>query len=504
MYNHLKLTISVVKVVQRMLMKRSNKIFPFHIFRAYDIRGKVEQMDGEVIYAIAHALVQQYKTQGQSEIVIGYDARLSSPYFAKIIEDVFRTQNFKVKTLDCCSTPQMYFAARETQGNGIMVTASHNPISDNGIKWIVLFEPPCPDKIQQVAQDANQFIKNQKDPFKVQTELIFDVKKSQYNHVINLELCQSYQKAMLEDIQLKRPFKVVLDGLNGSAGACAALVLKKMGCEVIALRCQANGHFPDHAPDPSQSAHLGKMKQQIMLHQADLGIALDGDGDRVVLMDETGKIISADRLLSLFAQMCLQSHPGQEIVFDVKCSTMVGQIIKKMGGKPHMLRTGSSFLRQYLRKSKGRAVFGGEYAGHYVFNDGRGFGYDDGLYAALRVMEYLSEKPRQSLSQLMSAFPERFYTEDTYISTHNTNPQAVLQEIERRGNSCDAELSKIDGIRLDFKNGFGIIRASNTGEFFTVRFDADHPTHLNNIRQTFASMLSDRYPMIAQDILLAH
>jgi len=133
-----------------------------------------------------------------------------------------------------------------------------------------------------------------------------------------------------------------------------------------------------------------------------------------------------------------------------------------------------------------------------------GFGYDDGLYAALRVMEYLSEKPRQSLSQLMSAFPERFYTEDTYISTHNTNPQAVLQEIERRGNSCDAELSKIDGIRLDFKNGFGIIRASNTGEFFTVRFDADHPTHLNNIRQTFASMLSDRYPMIAQDILLAH
>ena len=183
---------------------------------------------------------------------------------------------------------------------------------------------------------------------------------------------------------------------------------------------------------------------------------------------------------------------------------MVGQIIKKMGGKPHMLRTGSSFLRQYLRKSKGRAVFGGEYAGHYVFNDGRGFGYDDGLYAALRVMEYLSEKPSQSLSQLMSAFPERFYTEDTYISTHNTNPQAVLQEIERRGNSCDAELSKIDGIRLDFKNGFGIIRASNTGEFFTVRFDADHPTHLNNIRQTFASMLSDRYPMIAQDILLAH
>ena len=487
-----------------MLMKRSKRVFPFQIFRAYDIRGKVEQMDGEVMYAIAYALAQQYKTQEQSEIVIGYDARLSSPHFAKIIADVFRTQNFNVKTLGCCSTPQMYFAARGTQGNGIMVTASHNPISDNGIKWIIQSEPPCPDKIQHVAQIANQFINDSFNDLELEADLIFDAEKNQYAHDIHLELCHSYQKAMLEDIQLKRPFKVVLDGLNGSAGTCAALVLKKMGCEVIALRCQANGHFPDHAPDPSQSAHLEKMKQQIMIHQADLGIALDGDGDRVVLMDETGKIISADRLLSLFAQMCLQSHPGKEIVFDVKCSTMVGQIVKKMGGKPHMLRTGSSFLRQYLRKSKGRAVFGGEYAGHYVFNDGRGFGYDDGLYAALRVMEYLSEQPSQSLSQLMSAYPERFYTEDTYISTHNTNPQVVLQEIERRGHDFDAELSKIDGIRLDFKNGFGIIRASNTGEFFTVRFDADNPSHLNNIRQTFASMLSDRYPMIAQDILLAH
>ena len=487
-----------------MLMKQSNKIFPFQIFRAYDIRGKVEQMDGDVMYAIAYALAQQFTAQGQSEVVIGYDARLSSPHFAQIIADVFRTQHFNVKTLGCCSTPQMYFAARETQGNGIMVTASHNPVSDNGIKWIVQSEPPCPDKIQQVAQSAHQFIKNQEDHFEVQTALIFDAQKNQYTHDIDIQLCQKYQQAMLADIQLKRPFKVVLDGLNGSAGACAVLVLKRLGCEVIALRCQADGHFPDHAPDPSQSIHLEKMKQQLMLHQADMGIALDGDGDRVVLMDETGKIISADRLLFLFAQMCLQSHPGQEIVFDVKCSTMVRQVVKSLGGKPHMRRTGSSFLRQYLRQSKGRAVFGGEYAGHYVFNDGRGFGYDDGLYAALRVMEYLSEQPIQSLSQLMSTFPERFYTEDTYISTHNTNPQVVLQEIERRGDDFDAELSKIDGIRLDFKNGFGIIRASNTGEFFTVRFDADHPTHLNNIRQTFASMLSDRYPMIAQDILRAH
>ena len=503
MYNHLKLTIGVVKVVQRMLMKRSNKIFPFHIFRAYDIRGKVEQMDGEVIYAIAHALVQQYKTQGQSEIVIGYDARLSSPYFAKIIEDVFRTQNFKVKTLDCCSTPQMYFAARETQGNGIMVTASHNPISDNGIKWIVQFEPPCPDKIQQVAQDANQFIKNKEDHFKVQTELIFDVKKSQYNHVINLELCQSYQKAMLEDIQLKRPFKVVLDGLNGSAGACAALVLKKMGCEVIALRCQANGHFPDHAPDPSHAEHLRRLQQFIIEHQADIGIALDGDGDRVVLLDENATIISPDRLLSLFAQMCLENHPQKEIVFDVKCSQMVADTVQQLNGHATMIRTGSSFLRAYLSQSKGAAVFGGEYAGHYVFNDGRGFGYDDGLYAALRVMEYFIQSTAANLSELLVIYPERHFTEDIYISTHAANPLQVLDHVESLSQQLGARLSKIDGVRLDFNDGFGIMRASNTGEYFTVRFDADQPQRLNEIRQLFVAMLQHQYPKIAHELAQA-
>ena len=479
-----------------LFMNKLDKVFPFQIFRAYDIRGKVTQMEMPLIYAVAYALVQQFRGRGQSEVVIGYDARLSSPLFAHIIESVFTEHKFHVVTLGCCSTPQMYFAARNTGGNGIMVTASHNPVSDNGIKWIIQSEPPCPDMIQQIAQTASQCIQNK--PINAAHG------KEEFSHKINIRLCREYQQALCRDIQLKKTFKVVLDGLNGSAGACAAEVLQKLGCEVIAIRCQANGHFPDHAPDPSQSAHLEKMKQQLMMHQADLGIALDGDGDRVVLMDETGKIISADRLLSLFAEMCLRAHPGQEIVFDVKCSTMVRQVVQRLGGQPHMLRTGSSFLRKYLGQSNGRAVFGGEYAGHYVFNDGRGMGYDDGLYAALRVMEYLSQQPQLKLSQLMLAYPERFYTEDTYISTHNTNPQVVLQEIERSGDHFNAELSKIDGIRLDFKNGFGIIRASNTGEFFTVRFDADHPSHLNDIRQTFASMLSERYPMIAQDILLAH
>ena len=225
----------------------------------------------------------------------------------------------------------------------------------------------------------------------------------------------------------------------------------------------------------------------------------------MVILDENAHIISADRLMALFAQICLRANPHREIVFDVKCSSMVRETIEKMGGKATMIRTGSSFLRKYLTQSKGQAVFGGEYAGHYVFNDGRGLGYDDGIYAALRVMEYLCESPKETtLSQVLAAYPERCYTEDTYISTHSTNPKKVLSEIEQLSTGYGAELIKIDGIRLDFDHGFGIIRASNTGEFFTVRFDADNPSRLDEIRQTFASMLHDHYPMIAQDILKAH
>ncbi|MBJ9955089.1 MULTISPECIES: phosphomannomutase/phosphoglucomutase [unclassified Acinetobacter] len=473
--------------------------FPFQIFRAYDIRGKVEMMKPELIQGIADALANQLIEKGQSQVALGYDARLSSPVFAQIIRQVFQHKDIDVTEIGCCSTPQLYFAARNTQGNGIMVTASHNPKTDNGIKWIIQSEPPSPEMIQHIGVQAAQYLQN--------LQFVEFVQQSQFqtpSHQIKSQFCLSYQSTLLNDIQLKRPLKVVIDGLNGSAGFCANLVLKKLGCDVIALRCNADGNFPDHAPDPSQATHLELLRQNVLNHQADIGIALDGDGDRVVLLDENAHIISADRLLALFAQMCLKDHPQHEIVFDVKCSSMVRQAVERLGGQAKMIRTGSSFLRKYMSQSKGQAVFGGEYAGHYVFNDGRGLGYDDGLYAALRVMEYLCHFPQATLSEILACYPDRFYTEDTYISTHHTDPKIVLNEIEHLSHQFGAELSKIDGVRLDFEHGFGIIRASNTGEYFTVRFDADCQNRLDEIRQTFASMLSHRYPMIAQDILQAH
>lgn len=477
-------------------MNNPQTLFPQHIFRAYDIRGKETVLTVKLINAIAQGLVQQYQQEKQTQISIGYDARLNSPAYAEIVRHVFLAHQFQVKMVGCCSSPMLYFMARLTAGNGIMLTASHNPKSDNGIKWIVQGEPPSPEMIQQVAHDAA--------PYYLNTDVATFLELQQadnISHEFIEDTCQQYQNAILQDLHLARTYKVVLDGMYGSAGHCAALVLQKMGCEVIALRCEANGHFPEHAPDPSQEKHLQHLKNAVREHQADIGIALDGDGDRVVLLDECANVLSADRLLSLFAEMCLKTHPQHQVVFDVKCSTMVRNTVRDLGGEPVMIRTGSTFLRRYLAQSQDKAVFGGEYAGHYVFNDGRGFGYDDGIYAALRVLEYLSHSSYSSLSALMQKYPERCCTEDTYISTRNIEPSMVLNDVESYSHRSGAELSKIDGVRLDFEDGFGIIRASNTGEYFTVRFDADNPSRLNDIRDTFVSMLSERYPEIAQDIL---
>ncbi|MFW2160301.1 phosphomannomutase/phosphoglucomutase [Acinetobacter beijerinckii] len=466
--------------------------FPLNIFRAYDIRGQLSNLTPDVIHSIAYALVAQYKDAHQNRIIIGYDARLTSPYYAAIIQHIFEQQGFEVTNIGCCSSPMMYYIARDFDGNGIMITASHNPKSDNGIKWILNGEPPSPEVIQKIGLLAESCIGH-----------ILPNYNLEQSHKIVPQYCLQYQQSLISDIRLSRSLKVVLDGLHGSAGRCAKLVLEKLGCEVIAIRCEANGHFPDHAPDPSHAEHLTQLQASIISERADLGIALDGDGDRVVIIDEHAHIISPDRLISLFAEICLKQHPNKQIVFDVKCSKMVEDTVQHLNGQAKMIRTGSSFLRAYLSQSHGEAVFGGEYAGHYVFNDGRGFGYDDGLYAALRVMEYLTQSNAKSLSQLLEIYPERYCTEDTYISTHTANPKQVLLDIEILSQHLGARISKIDGVRLDFDDGFGIIRASNTGEYFTFRFDADNLNRLDEIRQNFVSMLQDQYPKIALELAQA-
>ncbi|AOA59093.1 phosphomannomutase/phosphoglucomutase [Acinetobacter larvae] len=473
------------------------KKFPHAIFRAYDIRGKVENLNHTVIRSIACAFANLFRSHQQDHVVLGYDARLSSPYLAYVIEKTLKEHQIAVMNIGCCSTPQLYFMTQQQQGNGIMITASHNPKSDNGFKWLLQGESPSPEMIQQLGRCAEGYATEDC------TTHDFLMQSYPMQHPLAAQCLHRYQDFILQDIHLKKSFKVVLDGLHGSAGMSAQSLLQQLGCEVIALRCLPNGHFPDHAPDPSQASHLRHLQQKILLHRADVGIALDGDGDRVVMLDEQGRILSADRLLALMSCICLEQHPQHEVVFDVKCSNMIGQVVQKYAATATMIRTGSTFLRKYIAHSKGKAVFGGEYAGHYVFNDGRGLGYDDGIYAALRVLEYWSQFSC-NFSTLMAAYPERYATEDTYIATQGIAPQLVLQDFLREAQRFDAKLSTIDGVRLDFAHGFGIIRASNTGDFFTVRFDADSPAQLAEIRTCFSDLVKTNYPKLAAEILNAH
>ena len=460
---------------------------PRKIFRAYDIRGNVTLLTAELVRQIALALASHYILANQKQVVLGFDARLDSERYSQMIAEVLQHAGLEVISIGCVSSPLLYFAALKYAGNGVMVTASHNPSTDNGIKWLSNGLPPTPSEIQGIADRIEQqdFVTLQ--PVAVAAKVY--------------SAFWDYGQFIQHDIQLKAAHRISLDGFHGSAGWIAKAVLQQFGCQVDALHCEANGHFPLGAPDPSAVERLAILRQSVLAQGSVMGIALDGDGDRVVILDEQGNMVSPDRLMSLFAKMCLIEHPQAEIVCDVKCSTMIAQTVQRYAGRFRMIRTGSSFLRHYLCLH--RAHFGGEFAGHYVFNDGRGKGFDDGLYAALRLLEYL-ERTGQSLTQALAEFPERIATPDMYIASHGIDGQMLMQCLEQQIDLDNIQLCTIDGIRLDFPYGFGIIRPSNTGEYFTVRFDADTAQHLAHIRQTFMHILQPNFPQIAQAIATAH
>lgn len=462
------------------------------IFRAYDIRGHVEDLAPPNIMAIAHALASEYQRQQQKQLVLGHDARVDSPFFAQIIYQILVSFGLDVYFIGQCSSPMLYFSAQRHDGNGIMITASHNPKHDNGIKWLIKNLPPSPEDIQHVGYLAHNYFHQYTTISTSDTNL--DNRFESYY--------QQYQDYILNDIHLNTPFKIVIDGLHGSAGQIAVRLLQALNIDVIPLRCHANGKFPDHAPDPSVKQHLTTLKQRVIAEQADLGIALDGDGDRLVLINEHGQNIDADSTLCLFAELCLTSQPQHEFVYDVKCSNIVQKSIIKHGGIPKIIRTGSSFLRNYLQQQP-NAIFAGEYSGHYMFNDGRGLGYDDAIYAGLRLIEYL-QQTGQRLSNALSNYPPRHACSDLYIPLNNYSSQKVIQHFKQHTGEFmqhhyanHYELSEIDGIRFDFPEGFVLLRASNTGDYFTLRFDGDSAQSFARTQQALIQTFITDYPYIA-------
>lgn len=458
--------------------------FPAHLFRAYDIRGSIDDLSTDLMSNIGRALGSQLREQDQYQVVVGYDARSSSSGYARLIRQALSDCGLTVVDIGLVTTPICYFAAAQYDGNGIMVTASHNPADENGVKWLIQHRSPTPDAIQQLMQRI------QHANF---TEGL--------GQIISQSFTDSYLSQLADDVLLSQPVHISIDGMNGSAGEVALAAFEAAGCEVSSLNIEANGMFPNGAPDPSNADFLQELSNDIVISGSRLGFAFDGDGDRLVVLDSQGKVVSPDHLITLFAKICLDSNPGSDIVFDVKCSRMVSTVVTQEGGRPIMVRTGNTFLREALANPENQAVFAGEFSGHYFFNDQRGHGQDDGLYAALRLLEWLDVQG-QTLEDALAELPQRVSTPDLYLALEATNATELLNEFEQAASQLsDAKISTIDGIRLDFEYGFGIIRASNTGNFLTARFDADTSDNLQAIRSTFARLLQPLDERLAQLIV---
>ncbi len=459
-------------------------LFPSHLFRAYDIRGLGIDFDKDLLRKIGQALGTTLREQDQHQVVVGYDVRLTSIGFAEIIRQALVDSGLSVIDLGQVPTPVMHHAARQYDGNGIMITASHCAGDQNGLKWVINNHPPTPEDIQILCQKVQdgQFIEG-------------------HGQSHAESFVDSYQDALLGDVILGQSFEIAVDGMHGAMGAIALSTLRAAGCQVSNINTDPDGHFPHGSPDPSQPGRLDDLCNDVIISGADMGFAFDGDGDRLVVIDSEGQIVSPDQLIALFAQMVLETKPGADIIFDVKCSRMINAIVTQAGGRPVMVRSGNTFIRQALQSSRYEGAFGAEFSGHYFFNDGRGHDNDDGLYAALRLLEWLDQRG-QTLSEILKSLPQRVGTPDIYVPLHGSDARQLLADVQDSAEALgQGQLSLLDGIRLDFDDGFGIMRASNTGPYLTVRFDGDSPEALHRIRQVFYGLVNQHHPTLANHLI---
>lgn len=457
-----------------------SKGLPKHIFRAYDIRGKVTDLTAELMVPIARAIGSELRSRGQIEVVVGYDARTTSEQYAKIMRDSLIECGLHVVDIGMVPTPVMHYAARQLQGNGVMITASHNPAEYNGVKWLMQQQSPLPEDIDAIYNRA------EKRDF---TEGKGKLRQQSFT--------AEYLDDMLNDIMLSEDLNIVIDGMNGVMGELAQQAIETAGCTVTDLDIKPNGSYPHGNPDPCEPNRLSELSQQMIISQADIGFAFDGDGDRMVAVTKDGYVVTPDQMIAIFAKMILESKPGTDVVFDVKCSRMVSQTITANGGRPIMSRSGNTFIRHAVMSETSDVSFGGEYSGHYFFNDDRGHASDDGLYAALRLMEWLSQRG-QSLDEVVRELPTRVGTPDIYIPLDKDLPANFFAELSLDAAMVEgATLTTIDGVRLDFQDGFGIIRASNTGAFATLRFEAENEMSLQHIRHVFHDLVQKHLPSLA-------
>lgn len=440
------------------------------IFRAYDIRGVFEEtLTAEIARQIGLAIGSEAYDRGEQTIIVGRDGRLSSPELSQALMKGLAASGRDVVDIGVVPTPVCYFACEHLNiGACVMVTGSHNPASYNGFKMMMGRSPLSDHEIQGLYHR----IENQNFSTGTGRETSEDV-------------VPAYLARISEDVRAKRPLKVVIDCGNGVAGTIAAKLIKSIGCHVLPLHCEMDGHFPNHAPDPSDSECLNDLINTVKETRADLGIAFDGDGDRIGVIDNKGNIIFPDQLLMLLARQLLQEHPGSTVIYDVKSSRRLADLVNGLGGKAMMSKTGHPCIKQKMRETN--AALGGEMSGHIFYQD-RWYGFDDALYTATRLLEMLSAA-NESLTDLMGDFPSDVATPELIIQSTDEHKRRVIEALQRKVKFTGGRISDIDGLRVDFANGWGVIRASHTRPVLACRFEAENEEALTKIKGLFKQQL---------------
>ena len=445
---------------------------PEEIFRAYDIRGVVgKTLSNDIVALIGQAIGSDALSLGQGSIIVARDGRLSGPELLDSLIKGITQSGCNVINLGMVPTPMLYFACNTLEStSGVMLTGSHNPADYNGLKIVINGETLFGDRIQGLYQRI------------AENSLI-----SGEGNVTEHDIKPEYFSRVLDDVVLATNIKVVVDCGNGVAGMAAPELLTELGCEVIPLYCDVDGHFPNHHPDPSKPENLAKLIETINETNADLGLAFDGDGDRLGVVTNKGKIIWADRLMMLFSKDLLVRNPGADIIFDVKCTRNLSSLISELGGRPMMWKTGHSFIKAKLKETK--ASLAGEMSGHIFFND-RWFGFDDALYSAARLLEILTTEQGTS-DEIFATLPDDVNTPEINIKVPESRKFGIIEELLEKGQFGKGKITTIDGIRVDFPKAWGLIRASNTTPCLVARFEAQSEEALEQIKALFKKQLLD-------------
>ena len=450
---------------------------PAEIFKAYDIRGIVNKsLTAEVVRQVGHALGSLAVEQGQTAIAVGRDGRLSGPELAGALMDGICAAGVDAIDVGCVPTPLTYFAAYELGCHScVSVTGSHNPPDYNGLKMVI--------GGTTLALDAIQDLKKRIEAGNL---------KHGQGERRSVDIKAAYVDKIVGDVKLARPMKIVMDCGNGVAGAIAPELFKRLGCDIIPLYCEVDGNFPNHHPDPSKPENLADVIKALKETDAEIGIAFDGDGDRLGVVTKDGEIIFPDRQLMLFAADVLSRVPGGTVIYDVKCTRLLAPWIRQHGGVPLMWNTGHALVKAKLKETG--APLAGEMSGHTFFKE-RWYGFDDGLYTGARLLEILSQAA--DANPVLKNLPNSPSTPELNIKMAEGEPFALIDKLKAEGQFEGAEqIVTIDGVRVEYADGFGLARPSNTTPVVVLRFEADNAVALERIQAGFRQAISAVWPGI--------